>query len=113
VKLPATKGLRQSTNAQLTTDIPENLPAYLAYVDDIRAEDSELGMLILAVWGGLRDRHSPFVGVVFTTPIVFFTHHRLVKRFMVRTSMDAAQAFMKERLAMLSEYGLAAVGPAA
>jgi hypothetical protein len=67
------------------------------------------------VWGGLRDWHvvsalraRSFAAVVFTTPMVFFTHHRLATRPMVRTIMDAAQAYIEEELAMLSENGLAA-----
>jgi TRAP-type uncharacterized transport system substrate-binding protein len=57
VKLPATKGSRQSINVQIPTAILMNLPAYLAYVGGIRADGSELSKPITAVWGGLRDRH--------------------------------------------------------
>ena len=57
VKLPATKGSRQSINVQLPTAILKNLPTYMAYVDSIRADDSELNKLITTVWDGLRDRH--------------------------------------------------------
>jgi hypothetical protein len=99
----------------LPTAILKSLPAYLAYVDGIRAENSELNSLITAVWGELRDRRMvsalharSFVDVVFTTPMVFFTHHRLVTRNMVRTTMDVAQTFIEEKPAMLSEIGLAA-----
>ena len=113
VKLPATKGSRQSINVQLPTAILKNLPTYMAYVDSIRADGSELNKLITTVWDGLRDRHvvaalraRSLVGVVFTTPMVFFTHHRLVTRPMVRTIMNAAQAFIEEELAELSEIGL-------
>jgi hypothetical protein len=115
VKLPANMGSRQSINVQLPTAILKNLPAYLAYVDGIRAEVSELSKFITTVWHGLRDRHvlsalraRSFVDVVFTTPIVFFRHHRLVTRPVVRTIMDSAQAFIEEELAMLPEVGLAA-----
>jgi hypothetical protein len=112
VKLPATKGSWQSINVQLPTAILKNLPAYLAYVDGIRADESELNKLMTTVWDGLRDRHvvaalraRSFVDVVFTTPMVFFTHHRLVTRRMVRTIMNAAQAFIEEELAELSKIG--------
>jgi hypothetical protein len=98
-----TKGSRQSINVQLPTAILKNVPAYLAYVDDIRAADSELNKLNTAAWGRLRDRHVTsalrvwsFVDVVFTTPMVFFTLHRLVTRPVVRNVMDAAQAFIEE-----------------
>ena len=74
---------------------------YMAYVDSIRADGSELNRLITTVWDGLRDRHvvaalraRSLVDVVFTTPMVFFMHHRLVTRPMVRTIMNAAQAFI-------------------
>jgi hypothetical protein len=84
-------------------------------VDSIRAENSELNNLITAVWGGLRDRHMvsalparSFVIVVFTTPMVFFTRHRLVARPIVRTTTDAAQTFIEEDLVMLPGIGLAA-----
>jgi hypothetical protein len=112
VKLPATKGSLQSINVQLPTAIFKNLPAYLAYVGGIRADDSELNKLITAVWGGLLDRHvvaalraRSFVDVVFTTPMAFFTHHRLLTRRMVRTIMNAARAFIEEKVAKLSEIG--------
>jgi hypothetical protein len=116
VKLPATKGSRQSIYMQLPTTILKNLPAYLAYVDAIRADDSELKKLISAMCGGLRDRHvvaalraRSFVDVMFTTLMVFFTHHRLVTRRMVRTTMNvlqnAAQAFIEEKLAEIFEIG--------
>jgi len=85
----------------------------MAYVDSIRADDSELNKLITAVWDGLRDRHvvaalraRSLVDVVFTTPMAFFTHHRLVTRPMVRTIMNAARAFIEEELAELSEISL-------
>jgi hypothetical protein len=68
-----------------------------------------------AMWGGLRGRYvvsalraRSFVGVVFTTPMVFFTHHRLVTRPIGRKIMDAAQGFIEKELAMLSKIGLAA-----
>jgi hypothetical protein len=118
VNLPATTRLRQSINVQFPTVIIKNFPAFLAYLDSIRAEDSKLNRLITTLWGRLRDRHvlsalraRSFENVVFTTPMVFFTHHRLVTRSMVRTIMDAARAFTEEKLAMLSENGLAASPP--
>jgi hypothetical protein len=92
-------GSRQSINVQLPTAILKNWTAYLAYVGDIRAEDSELNKLMTTVWNELRDWHvlstlraRSFAGVVFTTPIVFFRHHRLVTLPVVRLIMDSAQA---------------------
>ena len=113
VRLPATKGSRQSINVQLPTAILKNLPTYLAYIDAVRADESEMNKLLVTVWDGLRDRHvvsalraRSFVDVVFTTPMIFFTHHHLVTRPMVRTIMDAAQAFIEEELQFLSEIGM-------
>jgi hypothetical protein len=49
MKLPATKGSRQSISVQLPTAILKNLPSCLAYVGGIRADDSELNRLITTV----------------------------------------------------------------
>jgi hypothetical protein len=76
VKLPATKGSRQSIDVQLPTAILKNL---------------------------LRARS--FVGVMFTTPMIFFTHNCLVTHPMVRTIMNAAQVVIEKKLAELSEIG--------
>jgi hypothetical protein len=80
---------------------------------DGMAEDAEEipGRPVFSVGGRVRVFARSVVrgrGVVFTTPVVFFTHHRLVTRPVVRTIMDAGQAFIDEKLATLFEIGLAA-----
>ena len=50
-------------------------------------------------------RARSFVDVTFTTPMIFFTHHRLVTRPMIRTIMDAAEAFITDELAALDVIG--------
>jgi hypothetical protein len=47
-------------------------------------------------------RARSLVDVLFTNLMAFFTYHRLVTRPMVRAIMDAAQAFIEEKLAILS-----------
>ena len=49
-----------------------------------------------------------FVDVAFTTPMIFFTHHHLIKRPMIRAIMDAAEAFIESELAPLSVLGSSA-----
>ena len=91
VRLPATKGSRQSINVQLPTAILRNLPTYLQYIDAARAYESDMKNLLVAVLDGLRDKHvaaalraRSFGDVTFTTPVVFFTHHCPVTRPMIR-----------------------------
>ena len=43
--------------------------------------------------------------MTFTTPMIFFTHHRLVTRPMIRTIMDVAEAFIVDELAPLDVIG--------
>ena len=112
VRLPATKGSRQSINVQLPTAILRNLPTYLQYIDAVRADESDMNKLLVTVWDGLRDKHvvaalraRSFVDVTFTTPMIFFTHHRLVRRPMIRIIMDAAEAFIVDELAPLDVIG--------
>ena len=50
-------------------------------------------------------RARSFVDVRFTTPMVFFTHHRPVTRPMTRTIMDAAEAYIVDELAPLDVIG--------
>ena len=110
VRPPATKGSRQSINVQLPTAILLNLPTYLQYA--VRADESDMKKLLVTVWDGLRYKHvvavlraRSFVDVTFTTPMIFFTHHRLVTRPMIRTIMDAAEAFIVDELAPLDAIG--------
>jgi len=110
VRPPATKGSRQSINVQLPTAILLNLPTYLQYA--VRADESDMKKLLVTVWDGLRYKHvvavlraRSFVDVTFTTPMIFFTHHRLVTRPMIRTIMDAAEAFIVDELAPLDVIG--------
>jgi len=101
VRLPATKGSRQSVTVQLPTAILRNLPTYLEYIHVVRADESEMSKLLVTVWDGLRDKHvvealraRSFVDVTSATPMVFFTHYTLVTRPMIRTIMNVAQAFI-------------------
>ena len=113
--LPTTKGSRQSIAVQLPTAILRNLSVYLEYIHAVRADEKEMNQLLVTAWDGLRDRHvvaalraRSFVDVAFTTPMIFFTHHHLVTRPMIRTIMDAAEAFIEGELAPLSVLGSSA-----
>ena len=85
---------------------------YLKYIDSVRADESDMNQLLVTAWDALRDRHvvaalraRSLVDVTFTTPVVFFTCHRLVTRFMIRAIMDATQAFIEADLADLGALG--------
>ena len=64
-------------------------------------------------WDGLRDKYvvaalraRSFVDVAFTSPMIFFTHSKLVERPMIRTIMDCAEDFLEK----LGSEGYRAVG---
>ena len=77
-----------------------------------RAEDSPLNQLMATAWDWLRDkqrvaalRARSFVDCTFTTAMIFWSHHRLVTRPLIRTIMDCAEEFIETKLAPLSVLG--------
>jgi len=104
------RGSRQSVNVRLATAIVANMEVYLSYLNELRV-DGGPNRLIQCEWVGLQNRFlvgalkaRSFIDVAFCQPMVFFTHHSVVKRPMIRTIMDCAEAWLDE-LKTLSVIG--------
>mmetsp|Transcript_87093 Transcript_87093/g.168705 ORF Transcript_87093/g.168705 Transcript_87093/m.168705 type:complete len:418 (+) Transcript_87093:334-1587(+) len=86
VTLPAVKGSRQSITVELADAILRNIPVYLAYLGEIRADQNH-NKLLRDVYAGVRDvfmiaavAGRTTVNVTFTQPVTLFTKSNAIGR---------------------------------
>jgi hypothetical protein len=113
INLPSRKGSRQGWTLSVGTAVMLNVESYSEYMNEIRADDQELNLLISGSWEAVKDKYfvaavsaRSFMDVVFARPLNYFVHSDFSGRHDLSKIMACAEKWISD-LVYLDDIGKA------